>query len=293
MVAQSIRYINSGLSVVPTKGKRPMFAWKAYQYQAPSIQQALQWWNGYPSRGIAIICGVGSGGLAVLDFDNKEAYREMSMFLLDICPDMPIIKTPNGYHVYFRCNDLVKTTKLAMNNDGVIVEFKGVGGYVVAPPTPRYVVTSGDITKLPTLSKEQVSKIVLEARTLDERPPVEITLTKNGRGVGKTIQTTNVEAYVAEKMEEIREGVSNAGKGNRNNSLFAYAAWAGEFVGGGYVTLDDALILLYDAATLSGLTSDKNDGRKQTNKTIKWGLRKGMKKPIFLETDDLLDGIPA
>ena len=296
MVINAIRYLGNGFSVVPTKGKRPIVPWKQYQYKTPDASQIIRWWAN-SDYGIAIVCGISSDGLAVLDFDDRDAFNTILPFLDTFPDDFLTVGTPNGFHLYFRCSDLVKTTKLAMTTDGaVLVELKGVGGYVIAPnpPDSSYVLLAGSFGHIPTLSKQDVARIVIESRKLDQRPPVDhVSFRGRKRGVGKTVQSNNVFDYIEHHIKQVEEKICNAGNGNRNNTLFSSACWVGEMVGGGYVTRDSAEDMLYNAAQSSGLVSDGRDGRNQTRKTIRFGLRTGIMRPLTIESDSILDGVPA
>lgn len=289
MVPSSISYIASGLSVVPTIGKRPAVNWKIFQHQKPTKSQALGWWNANPDKyGMAIVCGIASGGLAVLDFDNEGAFLKMNPFISRINDDLPIIKSPHGHHIYLRCTKLIKTMKLAMNGS-VLVELKGVGGYVIAPPSEGYSVLRGSITNIPTLTESEIVKIVKEAKKLDKRvsfnPP-----RKHHKGKSHVKTVGDIDSYVQGSLARMQERVATEIEGKRNETLFVASCSVGEFVGGEYITMRQGFNVMLEAATASGLYGEKG-GKKDVAKTINSGIKRGMLQPIKLQVDSLLEGM--
>jgi hypothetical protein len=110
------------------------------------------------TKGLAVICGAVSGNLEVIDVDCKygiefQKYADLikmeSMLLWD---KLLIITTKsNGFHIYYRCEYIEGNQKLAnrpanddeLNNNPnikelVLIETRGEGGYVIAPPTDGY-----------------------------------------------------------------------------------------------------------------------------------------------------------
>ncbi len=109
----------------------------------------------------------------------------------------------NGYHIYYRCEEIQGNQKLAQrptteeereltckdatgegsteeealkksNNDKlrVLIETRGEGGYVIAPPSPGYnIISSSKTDKIPTISKEESEGLLAICRSFDEMPP--------------------------------------------------------------------------------------------------------------------------
>ncbi len=166
------RYVAAGLSVVPVLPdgtKKPVYAWKEYQSRLPTSAELHMWFAGEPRFGIAIICGMVSGGLEVLDFDAAEAFDEWQACLGKESPgfldSLPQVQTPNGgRHVYFRTPAPLGNQKLARNKDGKTrIETRGEGGYVLAPGSPPQCHPTGrtyqhiagpDVTNAPMLGVE-------------------------------------------------------------------------------------------------------------------------------------------
>ena len=134
-----------GYNMIPVnQDKTPAIKeWKKYQTEK---------YTGELNGRIGVICGQVSGGLEVLDFDNHDNSAKTRLWeYLDFDPvkeiikkyELPIIRTQHGgYHIYYRCKNIEGGKKLAMKMlegmPDVIIETRGEGNYVLAPPTPGY-----------------------------------------------------------------------------------------------------------------------------------------------------------
>ena len=94
------------------------------------------WWQQTPSANVGIACG--PSGLCVVDTDPRHGGDE-SWFALtveNVVPDSWTVLTPTGgQHLYF-----TRGETLACNTASVLgagVDTRGLGGYVVAPPSVR------------------------------------------------------------------------------------------------------------------------------------------------------------
>lgn len=124
------KYIERGLSVIPiSKDKTPLIPWKQYQERRATAEEVNAWFSAYPDANIAIVTGQISG-LAVIDFDTLEAFDNARSKGL---PSTPLVQTARGIHAYFQCQDGMRNFQ--KRADLVGVDFRGEGGYVVAPPS--------------------------------------------------------------------------------------------------------------------------------------------------------------
>lgn len=182
-------FAQSGLSVVAIAAdgsKRPLVAWRDYQARLPTVEEIRSWICSWPRSGLAVIGGVVSGGLEILDFDDGDLFPPWR----DRCPvglaeRLPTVETPSGgYHVYFRCASINGNTKIAVTADGkeTLIETRGEGGYVLAPGCPAachpagrpYVQVSGPVLPdVPTITHGERKAMWAAARTFDERPRFE------------------------------------------------------------------------------------------------------------------------
>jgi hypothetical protein len=79
-----------------------------------------------------------------------------------------------GYHIYYRLPYTPDgNQKLAKNKQGeAVIETRGHGGYVIAPPHPSYRVLHNDLNNIPVITKEQHEEMLMSAVSLDELPNV-------------------------------------------------------------------------------------------------------------------------
>jgi len=121
----------AGVSVVPTQGKRALFAWKAYTKRAAQPNTVARWYGGFcAADGVAIICGRVSNGLVIVDLDGTDAvaqYRRQFSYLLDTLAVSS--GSGKGQHFYYRVDDVPDTARTKG------FEVRSNGAYVVAPPS--------------------------------------------------------------------------------------------------------------------------------------------------------------
>lgn len=127
-------YLSRSWSVLPvTKDKKPALkSWKRLQSAPPDLAELGTWFTvdafgGYVA-GLGIILGDVSGGLAVRDFDDPDAYEAWKAQFPESAAILPTVQTGRGFHVYARIPGC-KTRKLG---DG---ELRAERAYVVAPPS--------------------------------------------------------------------------------------------------------------------------------------------------------------
>jgi len=161
-------YLRAQLSVIPTKeDKLPALpTWKPYQSQRIKEDEVEGLFTGANVKGLAIICGAISGGLEVIDVDTKHdttgsLWDELRALIEDNLPELysrlVIAQTKSGgYHIYYRCSSIAGNLKLSTKkNREVLIETRGEGGYVIAPPTPNYTYIQGEPGNIPTITIEE------------------------------------------------------------------------------------------------------------------------------------------
>jgi len=170
----ALSFIAEGLSVIPLlpRSKKPALSgWKEYQEHVAD-EQTIRGWFEDTRRNIGIVCGLVSGGLTVIDFDDPEkakAWVEQYGAAIDGCPIVQTGRENSGSHIYFRATSPVPCGK----ND--LFDLKGEGGYVVGPGSThpsgrRYKLLRGDLAQIPSL----------DPALLGLQPPA-----VNGNGLGK------------------------------------------------------------------------------------------------------------
>lgn len=195
LLAAAYKYIENGICVIPTsKDKIPCVPWSEYQDRIITKDEAKAAFGLPYAECLGIVCGASSGNLEVIDIDVKYDTTGLLFenYLKDVMDNdealissLFIIKTrTGGYHLYYRCEQVAGNQKLALRpaneqeiladaNDKirVLLETRGQGGYVVAPPSAGYSKYSG--TKIPTITVDQREILHTLARTYNQviEPP--------------------------------------------------------------------------------------------------------------------------
>ena len=166
--------------------KRAVLPWKKYQTQKITPEELAAQMAHPKAIGQAIICGAISGNLEVIDVDSKYSLVDgFNEFYLNLLPDylrgkLHIVKTKSGgLHIYYRCEVIGSNVKLAQrpttpeerkanpaDKVRVLIETRGEGGYVVAPPTDGYSVMQGNA--IPVISLDERDLLLDAARSLNE-----------------------------------------------------------------------------------------------------------------------------
>lgn len=92
------------------------------------VDQVRQWWTQFPEANIGLPTGI---AFDVIDIDGPEGVRSLAELGDDVLPDIHgKVSSPRGFHLY------VKKTGDG-NRAGVRlgIDYRGVGGYVCAPPS--------------------------------------------------------------------------------------------------------------------------------------------------------------
>jgi hypothetical protein len=140
-------YWHAGLVPIPLRldgSKRPAIdAWQRWQTERPRQQQVTEWFA--KPAGIGIVCGIVSGGVEVIDFDEPTLFGPIYDSLSsELRSQLSVYETPKGWHVIYRCNEIYKATKLARRPDkSTLIESRGEGSYIVAEGSPLRVHSSG------------------------------------------------------------------------------------------------------------------------------------------------------
>ena len=174
------KYLKAGVNCIAvSESKTAIFPWKRYQSEMITDDDLRVQMSDKRAKGVAIICGAVSGNLEVIDVDTKYAdfdlYSEIKELVNpDIWAKLHIVRTKSGgYHLLFRCEYIEGNQKLAERpateaelkaNPVVktycIIETRGEGGYVVAPPTEGYTVVQKGLSVVTLEEREHLIEVM-------------------------------------------------------------------------------------------------------------------------------------
>lgn len=164
--------LDQGFSVIPIAPdgtKRPTIPWKEFQSRRMTEEEASD--NFMDGDGIAVIGGLISGGLEILDIDDAGAINPILKALSEQLPElrgvMPMVRTPKGgAHLYYRCEEVGGNMKLWTSDGRTLSETRGEGGYAITWPSPATVHPSGKPYRLIRGSWDQVPVITPKQRAI-------------------------------------------------------------------------------------------------------------------------------
>jgi hypothetical protein len=181
--------LKQGLSVLPTGlDKKSTITWKPLQSKALTTEELETALANPSAEAIGIVTGSVSGNLEVIDIDSKyDITGQLENDLLacidpELLEKIVIARTKgNGLHLYYRAPVVSGNEKLARRyttdqeratnpNEKikVLVETRGEGGYVIAPPSYGYTYLQGDYSTIPTISDQERSYLLSIARSFNE-----------------------------------------------------------------------------------------------------------------------------
>jgi P4 family phage/plasmid primase-like protien len=213
MQEDAMKYTQAGLHIIPIRGdgsKAPALAeWKPFMNRLAKQEELEQWFAGRQDRGLAIL---GGNGLEILDFDRPGLFEEFQQKVEGLVSRLPRVDTPGGgAHLYYRCEAVGPSVKLAMDEQGdTLIETRGQGGYVLAPPSPAcchpegkpYVHVAGpELTDIPCITPAERELLLTAARSFDRRPPQERSTTR---------QPDRPLASLEERLQKAKKYIENA-----------------------------------------------------------------------------------
>lgn len=119
--------------MIPIKkgGKKPPIEWKPYQHARADEETIRSWWDRWPDASMGIVTGAVSG-LIVLDIDGPDGMESLKKYNLHL-PPTPTAQTGGGGLHYFFKHPGYPCKNFTKKYPGI--DFRGDGGYVVAPPS--------------------------------------------------------------------------------------------------------------------------------------------------------------
>tara|TARA_R110002020_G_scaffold341992_1_gene556525 strand:- start:879 stop:3029 length:2151 start_codon:yes stop_codon:yes gene_type:complete len=118
-------------SIIPLlpNDKKPKGKWDKFQKERMTPDQAFNHFEANPNDNIGMVTGKISG-ISVIDVDGEEGVHSLKESGIEL-PDTAVVKTPKGWHYYYKYNPELKQGANRLNK----VDIRNDGGYVVVPPS--------------------------------------------------------------------------------------------------------------------------------------------------------------
>ena len=186
---------SAGISVIPIKTdgtKATPIPWSEFQSRRAPEEKIEEWFDD-AGLGLACVCGEVSGGLEFLDFETEEAYEDFEDAAIKAGLGALLRRVEGGYwesapgggfHLAYRCSDIQGVQKLARTKTDdsgakTLIETRGDGAYCIVAPSNGdvhpsgnpYVLLSGGVDSIVTITPEERQDLLNVARSFDELPP--------------------------------------------------------------------------------------------------------------------------
>jgi len=244
--------------VFPLSGKKPRPGSRGFKDATNDPHQIALWFKREDPPNIGVDCG--RSKLVVVDVDNPEGFTSLTMLWsqgFTTPRTLTAFTGSGGMHYYYQAptwelrNTAGQLPGVADKTPGI--DLRGVGGYVVAPPSPGYDFMPSHWAAEPAPCPEWL-------RPLRKR-------------VATVRQLVLSDAYVQAAVDDETGAVASASEGARNDQLNRSAYNLGTLVGAGTLSrylVEDQLLA---AALNTGL--DEREARR----TITSGLDHGERNP--------------
>lgn len=133
LLLAALEYEAMGYSVIPLKvrDKIPLIpSWTEFQIERADRETIGVWWRRWPEANLGIVTGAISG-IVVIDCDSPQAATDIKPLLGDMAA-VGVAATSKGFHLYYSHGPQNRPNKVAIRPQ---IDFRGDGGYVVAPPS--------------------------------------------------------------------------------------------------------------------------------------------------------------
>lgn len=185
-----------GLNLIPCRdnSKIPAIEWKQYQTNT---------YNGNLSNNNAVICGITSGNLVVIDLDDPTLAEMIFKDFEGVKKKTLVVATgKKGYHIYIRNTGVMPRTMRLSLDDGRHIDIQSQGAYVIAP----------DSIHPDTGRKYEIISSTTEIMTSSIDGLLSQLSGLGFKGINSGLPT----------VTEIVQGIQ---EGNRNNAAFKYCAF--------------------------------------------------------------------
>ena len=285
----ALRYADAGIAVLPLHTPRPGGVCSCRNRaecgspgKHPRLQHGLResstspaliraWWRRWPDANIGLKTGT---VLDVCDIDTNDGLAAILDILRVIRPAGPLVRSGHGWHLWFAASDLPSRVGLLPG-----VDWRGRGGYVVAPPSRH---TSGRryVFQQPWTSPPALLACPEPLRRLVIPPPAAAVEAAGTEAKAIADLDRYTQAALDGELQRIRDAprpvIRNGQRlrgGGRNNAVHLAAFRLGQLAARGHI--DEAAVRqrLTNAATDVGLSVT------ESRRTITSGWRAGLRRP--------------
>jgi hypothetical protein len=212
------------------------------------------WWARWPEANVGLRTGV---VMDVADVDSVEGWHGLCHLLGGSMPAGPQARTGGGgWHFWFRPLGYGNRVRLLPG-----VDWRGDGGYVVAPPSRH-------------ARGSEYAWIFGPGYLLPVAPPALRDLIRGPEPFTPERPIEHPERYAEVALASAADRVAGAPVGTRNDTLNRAAFAMGRLVGAGLIDAGEVRRELEAAARTCGL------GRAETRRTVHSGLTAGIRSPI-------------
>ncbi len=262
LLAAALEYADRGWPVHPLRpGQKVPATARGCKDATTDPERIKGWWTRHPDANIGLATG---HAFDVIDVDNWDAADRVQELAGPDWPTGPVVITPRGWHVYLSPSG-------RGNAAGIIdgLDFRGAGGYVVAPPSAVAGVAYLWSPAFPlTLDLPPCPGWLTNLWDNRRQRPAVASQLANGHG-----HRTPTSGYGRRALESEIGRLALTPEGGRNDELVRASYRLGQLVTAGDLDAAEVAGALLAVAERIGLCD------REASATIASGMRAGMQSP--------------
>lgn len=241
LATAAVRMARQRIPVFPCVpgGKQPLTP-RGFHDASSDHDRVSRWWRRTPDANVGVPTGA-SSGMAVVDVDVHGAVNGFGAFERARSAGLTngwgwLVRTPSGgLHAYFP--PIPGVEQRSWQVPGKHVDFRGDGGYVIAPPS-----------RILVEGEERTYEVIAVAQHMPR--PLDASRLRRFLDPPRPGPPPRSMPTVGARPDKLAEWVATRPEGSRNNGLF----WAACRMAEGGHGYDATLAALGDAARVAGLT---------------------------------------